>query len=201
MINKTKDRMDIGQNVNKQAIEPTKITITLPTSAYFMSGIRDFTLSLVKNMTGFSNRWAYRFQSVVDELCNNAIEHGSAPGQEVRITFVSQAEKSIEVTVEDSGTGPKKMTAEQMYDMLMERKNPDYLRTLGIRGRGLPKIVSEWTDELEFKDKDGGGLSVRVRKFLNAEEAARMEAENPDPTHIVLTPGYNQISVAPNIAL
>lgn len=180
--------MDIGQNINNQAQEPIKITITLPTSAYFMSGIRDFTLSLVKNMTGFSNRWAYRFQSVVDELCNNAIEHGSSPGQEIRITFTSEAGKSIEVTVDDSGTGPKKMKAEQMYDLLLERKNPEYLKNLGIRGRGLPKIVSEWTDELEFKDNTQTGLTVRVKKFLNAEESAKMEAENPDPTHIVLTP-------------
>lgn len=180
--------MDIGQSLKQQNSEPIKITITLPTSAYFMSGIRDFTLSLVKNMTGFSNRWAYRFQSVVDELCNNAIEHGSAAGQEVKITFISEGQKSIEVIVEDSGTGPKKISAEAMYDLLRERKNPEYIKGLGIRGRGLPKIVSEWTDELEFKDRFGGGLVIRVKKFLKEEESALLEAENPDPTHIVLTP-------------
>ena len=48
--------------------EPIKITITLPTNAYFLSGIRDFTLAMTKNMTGFSDQWAFRFQSVVDEL-------------------------------------------------------------------------------------------------------------------------------------
>ncbi|MBU2523676.1 ATP-binding protein [Patescibacteria group bacterium] len=180
--------MDIGKTVNQESKEPIKITMTLPTSAYFMSGIRDFTLSLTKNMTGFSNRWAYRFQSVVDELCNNAIEHGSAAGKEIRITFVSIGDDSIEVYVEDTGTGATKMTAAQMYDMLQERKNPDYIQHLGIRGRGLPKIVAEWTDELEFKDREGGGLVIRVKKKLDAKESARLEAENPEPTHIVLTP-------------
>ena len=33
--------------------EPVKITIILPTNAYFLSGIRDFTLTMTKNMTGF----------------------------------------------------------------------------------------------------------------------------------------------------
>ncbi|MBI4975562.1 hypothetical protein HZC20_02690, partial [Candidatus Peregrinibacteria bacterium] len=59
--------------------EKTKISITLPTNAYFMSGIRDFTLNMIKNTTNFDEKWAFRFQSVVDELCNNAIEYGSAP--------------------------------------------------------------------------------------------------------------------------
>ena len=49
---------------------PVKISIILPTNAYFMSGIRDFTMTVVENMTGFSEKWAFRFQSVVDELTN-----------------------------------------------------------------------------------------------------------------------------------
>ena len=69
------------------AKKPTKITITLPTNAYFMSGIRDFTLAMIKNTTQFEEKWAYRFQSVVDELCNNAIEYGSAPGENIKIIF------------------------------------------------------------------------------------------------------------------
>lgn len=184
--------VDIGQQTNQPQQEPVKITITLPTSAYFMSGIRDFTLSLTKNMTGFSNRWAYRFQSVVDELCNNAIEHGSAPGNEIKATFISTGGKSIEVIVEDSGTGPQKFSADQMYALVKERKNMDIAKGgLGIRGRGLPKIVAEWTDELAFANNEQGGLVVHVKKNLDPNEAAQLEAENPEPTHIVLTPNPN----------
>ncbi len=53
--------------------QSVKITITIPKEAYFISGIRDFTLNLIKNTTSFSEKWAFRFQSVVDELCNYAI--------------------------------------------------------------------------------------------------------------------------------
>ncbi|MBN1259035.1 sensor histidine kinase, partial [Candidatus Peregrinibacteria bacterium] len=81
---------------------PVKITIILPTNAYFMAGVRDFTMTVVRNMTGFSEKWAYRFQSVVDELSNNAIEFGSAPGKDIQVTFVSVKGKRIEVFVEDT---------------------------------------------------------------------------------------------------
>jgi len=148
----------------------TRITITLPTNAYFMSGIRDFTLSLIKNMTDFSEQWAYRFQSVVDELCNNAIEHGSAKkNEEIKIIFLTKERKYVEIMVEDSGTGPKKMTALELSKLVDQRKNQDYTE-IGIRGRGLAKIVAEWTDELKFEDIENGGIRVRIKKFLNDPE-------------------------------
>lgn len=152
--------------------ENTKITITLPTNAYFMSGIRDFTLNMIKNTTNFPEKWAFRFQSVVDELCNNAIEYGSAPGSEIRITFTHKTDDFISISVEDTGTGKTKMTAAQMEKLFADRKAPDYVFT-GIRGRGLVKIVGEWTDEITFTDRQGGGLIISVKKLLkNARSGA-----------------------------
>jgi len=172
-----------GEN---QTPEPVKITIILPTNAYFLSGIRDFTLSLTKNMTGFSDQWAYRFQTVVDELCNNAIEHGSAKGKDVVITFISDPKKSIEIVVEDTGTGPNKYNAQQMTNLLKERIAMMHSQYLGLRGRGLPKIVAEWTDELIFEDKPDGGLRVKAKKYLREkEDQVLLEAQNK-ATHLQL---------------
>lgn len=150
--------------------QPVKITITLPTNAYFLSGIRDFTLAMTKNMTGFSDQWAFRFQSVVDELCNNAIEHGSASGKEIKITFLSYPQKSLEIIVEDTGTGPNKYNAIQMRQVFEKQKELVQHQFLGLRGRGLAKIVAEWTDELIFEDREGGGLRVRVIKYVGTPE-------------------------------
>ena len=155
-----------SQNYAVQSAEkPVKITITLPTHSYFMSGIRNFTLSLIKNMTEFSDQWAFRFQSIVDELCNNAIEHGSAMGRDIKITFTNNPHESLEINVQDTGTGKNKVSAAEFTRLVNERRNPAYIHK-SIRGRGLSKIVAEWTDELEFSDLDGGGLQVRVTKFL-----------------------------------
>ena len=149
----------------------TRISILLPTTAYFMSGVRDFTMTIVQNMTGFPEKWAFRFQSIVDELCNNAIEHGSAPGKEVKVTFISRSGESIYVEVEDTGTGPSQVTAEDMYSLVTERQQQLASSTYqGIRGRGLAQIVSQWTDELKFDNMSGGGLKVSVMKRLDPAE-------------------------------
>jgi hypothetical protein len=51
----------------------------------------------------------------------------------------------------------------------------------------LPKIVSEWTDELEFTDQEKGGLLVRVKKYLNDPKFQKELATGlENPTHIVL---------------
>ena len=159
--------------------EITKITITLPTNAYFMSGIRDFTLNMIKNTTNFEEKWAFRFQSVVDELCNNAIEYGSAPGSDIRITFIHKEEDYIEISVSDTGTSPTPKKAEKIIEELEKKKEPGYVFS-GIRGRGLVKIVGEWSDELEFIDRAEGGITVRVRKYLkNQRSNAPSNSLNP----------------------
>lgn len=164
-----------------------KIIITLPTNAYFISGIRDFTLNLVKNTTNFPEKWAFRFQSVIDELCNNAIEYGSSPGSEIRITFNHIKDKYLEMSVEDTGTGKSVMKAAELKKLFEERRAPGYAFT-GIRGRGLSKIVGEWTDEVQFEDRPEGGLKVSVRKYLNdprQNKAGLTEgnvAQNSQPT-------------------
>jgi len=166
--------------------QPTQISITMPTQAYFQSGIRDFVVNLTKNMTGFSQQWAFRFQAVVDELCNNAIEHGSAVGQNIKVAMISTKNKSLEVIVEDTGTGKEKISAQQMAALLQERKQMVTAQYLGFRGRGLPKIVGEWTDEIIFEDVPGGGIRVKVKKYLRKEEDTVLSSGQKDPTHIVL---------------
>lgn len=163
---------------------PTEIRIAIPTQAYFLSGIRDFVVNLTKNLTGFSSQWAFRFQAVVDELCNNAIEHGSKPGEFIKISLISTKNKSLEVIVEDTGTGKEKMTAQQITALLQERKQMMTAQYLGFRGRGLPKIVGEWTDELVFEDLPGGGLRVKVKKYLRKEEDKVVSTQKNSPSHI-----------------
>jgi len=164
-----------------------RITITLPTNAYFISGIRDFTLNMVKSTTNFEERWAYRFQSIIDELCNNAIEYGSAPGSDIRVTFIYKKDDYLKISVEDTGTGKGKLNAAGLQKLMEERKAPGYAFT-GIRGRGLVKIVSEWTDELKVEDRPEGGLKITITKFIKDARksdtglAQPQGLSNPEPT-------------------
>jgi anti-sigma regulatory factor (Ser/Thr protein kinase) len=176
-----------SQKENKEVKKsnPIEIVIILPTQAYFLSGIRDFTLRLIKNMTDFSEQWAYRFQSIVDELCNNAIEHGSREGDSIRIHFQNQLHEYIQITIEDSGHGNAQLKAKELEKLVQDRKSQSVVNGL-LRGRGLPKIVAEWTDELEFTDIESGGIRVRVRKYLNDPKLKESSTSLENPSHIVL---------------
>jgi anti-sigma regulatory factor (Ser/Thr protein kinase) len=179
---------DIATTTKNNDSKPVKISIILPTHAYFMSGIRDFTLSLIRNTTDFSEQWAYRFQSVVDELCNNAIEHGSKPGEDIKITFINYPQKSIEISVEDTGTGEKPMKAEEIKKYVEKMAEREVILDK-LRGRGLAKIVKEWTDELKFEDLENGGLKVTVKKYLTDVKTKELEESLSvagDQTHIVI---------------
>lgn len=164
--------------------KPTKITITLPTNAYFMSGMRDFTLNMIKNTTNFPEAWAFRFQSVVDELCNNATEYGSAPGSDIKIIFTYAKDDYLEISVEDTGTGPNKTNAAQLEKLFAERRAPGYAFT-GIRGRGLAKIVGEWNDEIHFTDSPSGGIIVTVKKYLKDIRKNMISLDAPQPDLII----------------
>lgn len=179
---------DIASTIKNNNKKQVKITIVLPTHAYFMSGIRDFTLSLIRNTTDFSEQWAYRFQSVVDELCNNAIEHGSKPGEDIKITFVNNPEKDIEISVEDTGTGDKPMKAEEIQKIVDKMSGKELILDQ-LRGRGLAKIVKEWTDDLLIENTEKGGIKVTVKKYLSdvkTKELKETMSVAGDKTHIVV---------------
>lgn len=150
------------------------ISIQLQTDLYFNSGIRDFAVNFIQNMTSLSEKWSYRFQSIVDELCNNAIEHGSADGDQISVNFAF-TDTYVKVWVDDNGTGKDATTAAQLTTRLEELKvqNADPLN-VALRGRGIVKIIQSWTDEFTYVDRPGGGLRVQVVKYL---ESARKEDE------------------------
>ena len=165
------DQSVLNKSNDKASQEtPVKITIILPTNAYFMAGIRDFTMTVTQNMTGFSQQWAYRFQSVVDELTNNAIEFGSEAGKNITISFVSVKNKYIEVFVKDTGTGSSKMSAADMMQYLESHRNIDPTTITTIRGRGLSQIVANWADQVEFIDNEDGGVTAHVVKNFDPNE-------------------------------
>lgn len=126
----------------------------------FSPRIRELVLSVIRNNTKFSSRWAYRLQSVIDELVNNAIEHGSDGHSLVTISlFLDPLDGSLEVTITDAGTGNKKTTAavltKKMYENYELMKENPLINTT-IRGRGLAQIVINWTDTFEIQDNTDG---------------------------------------------
>ena len=164
-----------GENpVKINSDKPIEIKIEIPTKAYFMSGIRDFTLQMIRNMTDFTENWCYRFQSIVDELCNNAIEHGSNQDTSILIKFIAVPEEYIQIEVQDFGKDSNPIKAQEILAQIKKAQETDVSK-LGLRGRGLAYIVSQWTDELEVLDTEGSGHIVRIKKFLGDEKFKTLE--------------------------
>ena len=117
-------------------------------------------------MTNLDSTWTSRFQSIVDELCTNAMEYGSGQDKEIILTLIYTPEKSFEVIVEDTGTGKIHKKAAEIKKILGKNNNKNLSKS--IRGRGLSKIVQSWTDEIHFIDREEGGIKVHVRKKFSA---------------------------------
>ncbi len=164
--------MDISKIKTDTALDNlVKIQIILTTNGYFQSGIRDFVMNFVKNITSFSEKWAFRFQTIVDELASNAIEHGCKAGDEIKITLLAHTAKSVEIIVEDPGNGDKKVNAADLRKIYQEKiESFSKAEYLGIRGRGLAQIIHSWSDEVAFEDSKDGGVKVKVIKYLKEED-------------------------------
>lgn len=148
---------------NEQDVK--RISITIPCSFYFQSGVRDFTLDIVRNLTSLPDQWAFRFQTIVDELCNNAIEHGSKGEGELSLSLYVLPTQWLEVVVEDMGH-VQGIDAARLTQIVEEKKRLADADIHGLRGRGLGRIVAKWTDELSFHDRPTGGMMVKARKYI-----------------------------------
>lgn len=121
---------------------------------------------------GAESRWCRRFALVVDELVNNAIEHGSAEGDiiEVSVQITAQdAGMRVVLCVCDAGHGPHAKSAEEMNTLRDTKVASGFDHYLGNRGRGLFQIITTLADSLEFSARSVGGLCVRVEKYFTLE--------------------------------
>ena len=150
--------------LDKMKVETT--TIAFPPSLDYVPSVRDFICN-VASMRGFSEKEAYRIQTIIDEVCNNAIEHGSRKTDEPITVVCTIDDEKMDLTVEDRGAdksaaeGLKKAIAKVQFDT-------DGKVSVEKRGRGLP-IVAMLADMLEIDTRSGPGTKVHVIKFKNKE--------------------------------
>lgn len=134
--------------------------------------IRDF-MGEIFNAHNIHRPWRGRFILIADELINNAIEHGSAPGDIdqciIQAGIQDDGTFMISLEVHDTGRGihqfdPKKLEKARIR---AEDSGEIYLKK---RGRGLFHITNKLVDSLSFKENDRGWLSVKVKKCIDVQE-------------------------------
>jgi|SRR5210317_1761485 len=144
--------------------ETTKIKIEIDIKSYFETGIRDFAFNLIEKITDWNDIWKYRIQLITDELCNNAIEHGSEEHSKINIDFEYIQNEFIKISVSDFGKANSKLKAKDIINK-MEENSLKNQSELGIRGRGLAFIIKKWCDSLEITDNQYGGITVSITKL------------------------------------
>ncbi len=99
----------------------------------------------------------------------NAVKYGSTVGKsELKISF-EYDENEIRFAIEDDGTGEKSITVDELQKIIeINKANTDLTRT---SGRGLSMITQQWTDSMEVKTSELGGLSVSFVKSIQSDEA------------------------------
>jgi len=155
--------------MNNELIKPNQLQLIFPKEIYNKVNLREISMQIIKKLTNMSDKWIFRFQSAIDELCSNAIEYGCSNNGKISLAFSAVPDNFIEVSVEDNGQGTKQINAEQMKEILEKEQQEEMGNFSSIRGNGLTKIVKIIVDQINFYDLPQGGLKVIIKKSLQKE--------------------------------
>lgn len=137
------------------------VKIAFPADFCFVPGVRMLVERTVLSF-GFSERESYQIQTIVDEICNNAIEHGSKSSDTLVSLECQFDDNDFKVIVSD--TGGKEFEPEKIMNInqkLMAEEQIN-LSIIERRGRGLI-IVKKLSDQLQI-DVGENGTVVKVMK-------------------------------------
>ncbi len=141
-------------------LESETVLLQFPGTMDYVPGIR-FMISHVATIRGFSKKDAYRIETIVDELCNNAIEHGVEKDSHFSIKIRCRIDKEkFCLTIVNPGDPGQYDDAylNRLREAVKSASQPG-----NVRGRGLP-IVSMLADKLDFFIEDGG-VAVYIEKM------------------------------------
>lgn len=134
-----------------------KIHVSFPSHLKIVPPVRQL-ISRIAKQKGYGNRDSFRLETIVDEICNNAVEHGMS-GSELSIKLNMEIDpEKVELDVTNT-SDPEKMAS---LKALLKPKNNNDIKLDERRGRGLA-LIKMLTDELSV-DCSGTGTSVHIKK-------------------------------------
>jgi anti-sigma regulatory factor (Ser/Thr protein kinase) len=144
------------------------IKIKIPAQLGFIPGIRT-ALGRISYNFGFSDKDVYEIETVIDEICSNAVIHWSS-GTDEHITIDCGFDtRIIEITVKDSGSSD--FDIENVLEngkKLMRDDTERKINALIERGGGLGLIiVQQYVDKVEFTTHPDG-TEVKLVKIAHS---------------------------------
>jgi len=123
--------------------ESRKLQLQIPARAGYVPALRHLISGLLL-CKGYSSREAFVLESIVDELSNNAIEHGHPPDKKFCITF-SFDKRHARLAVTNSCP---ELSPEEQEKVRDKFRNPR-VESDAFRGRGIA-LIKKLSDEMTF---------------------------------------------------
>jgi len=141
------------------------ISLKIPSNYIYISPIRTFVKQLAKRLE-FSEMRIEDIELAVDEICNNAIEHGSCGmNSEILLVFTLN-DNRLDLLVRDKGkhSGESSWLHSGRVEEVERQMSPQ-----GERGHGifLAKVLA---DEMNMEPNDQGGTDVRMVFFKDSPD-------------------------------
>jgi anti-anti-sigma factor len=113
------------------------VQISLPPKLQSVPAVRRFIAGIAKQK-GYSSRDSFRIETIVDEIANNAIEHGDATQPEITVELRIDRKK-FELLVRNKTLMDK---ASQLQYVIESNKEPSQGNETRGRGLALVKLIS-----------------------------------------------------------
>ena len=132
------------------------LKLSVPSSLKYIRPIQMFIGQLAQQL-GFCRTRIYDIELIIDEVCSNAIEHGSeTPDSGIDLTLTLDSSK-LEIHVRDKGKSVRKnWLATGRLDEVSQKMTPD-----SERGHGI-FLAEKLSDSLEILTNPLGGTDVQV---------------------------------------
>jgi anti-anti-sigma factor len=139
--------------------ETELIQLSFPASIGIVPLVRAFVRKVIQHK-GYSDRDSFRIETIVDEICNNAVQYGAAERNENISVRVKVSWDKVEIDTENVSDPAKAEILRKHMNNLQKKKSAD---SSDNRGRGLALVkmlASELSAEVIEK-----GTTVHVTKL------------------------------------
>ncbi len=137
-----------------------KLSLEFPSELRFVPSVRQL-VSRVARQKGFGSRDSFRVETIVDEICNNAVEHSLKGGDTKIELYLRIARDRIEIQVVGK-SDPKKAQTLQELSQLVRKSPPANIEYKRGRGLALIKMLSN-NLKIDFSEKGTSVLVTRLR--------------------------------------
>lgn len=146
-------------------MEKSHIELKMPSDVYYLESVRAFIGKLCETLR-FSNKRTADVQLALDEMCSNAVYHGSKRVSSGIQLQISVDTRTLEIVVRDKGGSDTRdwLTPERLAE-IQEKRSP-----AGEGGHGL-YLIKCLTDVYKLEANAVGGTDVTAIFYRNVKKS------------------------------